>query len=728
MPDTPAPAAGERSRLERLLPADSWLARALHVFVLSALAIAQPLWSLLEANPEFFVARRADRAEIVVTALLILLVPPLVVLAVEALARLAGDRAVRVVHALAVAGFVLLLFLRVLTRAIGDPAVLVLLLAALAAAGVTAYYLTTVGVRRVLTALGPAPLVFLAVFLLSGSVRPLVFPAAAAKTGAVAFEKTPPVVFLVFDEFPLRGLLTPDMQIDATRVPNLAAFAKTSTWYRKASTVHEVSEMAVPAILTGIRSEQKRLPTSANFPVNVFSVFTAGGYDVRAAEVLTRVCTEETCGGQTTAPAGSLKARVKSQLKDLGVVYGHQVVPPSIAARQLPEIGLTWGNFGAAVSEDPDAKKPDAKKPDDLGPGGVRADIDKPQEPRLEEFLAGLVPSPLPTLHYGHLLMPHAPYTHLPNGKPYAKNKSFIGINMKTGFWDDDEFVTDQAEQRTILQIGYTDRQIGRILDKLKQSGLFDDALIVVASDHGSTNRPKLNRRAFAPDSIGDIGSVPLFVKLPGQTAGETSDVNAQTVDILPTVADALGFTIPGQVSGHSLLDPAGLPADKTLVNQFGKTTTLAADFPESKASVERMYSRFAHDGDRLNVFASGPYKALVGKPWGAYGSRPGTLRATLDSPEFWTTGAPEGISPAHQTGTLQGLPAGVPRGTPVHLLVAVGDTVVATSRSYDVTGEAAKLDVFVPDEALAPGHAPVRLFAVSGDPSRPELTPVAFG
>lgn len=721
MPDTPAPAAGARSRLERLLPADSFVARALHVFVLSALAIAQPLWSLLQANPEFFVARRADRAEIVTTALLILLVPPLVVIAVEALAGLLGERVVRGVHALAVAGFVALLFLRVLTRAVGSPAVVVLLLAAVAAVGVTAYYLTTRGVRRALTALGPAPLVFLALFLLSGSVRPLVFPEAAAKTGTVAFEKTPPVVFLLFDEFPLRGLLTPDMRIDETRVPNLAAFAKTATWYRKASTVHEVSEMAVPAILTGIRSEQKRLPTSANFPVNVFSVFTAGGYDVRAAEVLTRVCTEETCGGQTTAPAGSLKARVKSQLKDLGVVYGHQVVPPSIAAKQLPEIGLTWGNFGAVSPEA-------GKKPDDVGPGGVRADIDQPQEPRLEAYLAGLVPSPKPTLHYAHLLMPHAPFTHLPNGKPYAKNKSFIGINMKTGYWDDDEFVTDQAEQRNILQIGYTDRQIGRIVDQLKKSGVFDDALIVVSSDHGSTNRPKLNRRAFAPESIGDIASVPLMIKLPGQTTGEVSDVNAQTVDILPTVADALGFTIPGQVSGHSLLDPAGLPADKTLVNQFGNTTKLAADFPESKASVDHMYARFAHDGDRLNVFASGPYRGLVGARWPSYAARSGTLRATLDNPEFWTTGAPEGISPAHQTGALQGVPNGSARGTPVHLVVAVGDTIVATSRSYDAQGDAAKLDIFVPDEALAPGHAEVRLFAVSSDPSRPELTPVSLG
>ena len=100
-------------------------------------------------------------------------------------------------------------------------------------------------------------------------------------------------------------------------------------------------------------------------------------------------------------------------------------------------------------------------------------------------------------------------------------------------------------------------------------------------------------------------------------------------------------------------------------------------------------------------------------------------MTATLDSPEFWTAGAPGGLSPSHQNGTLRGRPQGAARGTPVHLVIAVGDRIVATSRSYDVEGDVAKLDMFVPDEALAAGHEQVRLFAITGDADRPKLTPV---
>ena len=711
MTDTTAPAAGERSRVDRLLPADSAVARALHVFVLSAVSIAQPLWALLAENSEFFVARRADRAEIVAVALLLLLVPPLVVVAVEALVGLVHKRAVAWVHAAAVAGFALLLFLRVLNRAVGDPALLTIGLALVAAVAATAYYLTTRGARRVLTAAGPLPLVFLAVFLLGSNVRGLVFAGEAAGAGSLTIAKKVPVVFLVLDEFPLRVLLDDKLDIDETRAPNLAAFAAEATWWRRATTVHEVSEMAVPAILTGIRSEKKNLPTAANFPTNLFSIFTAGGYDVRAAEVLTRLCTTTTCPGER-APTPPLKARVKSQLKDLGIVYGHQLVPPSLAARTLPDIGLTWGNFGGA--------EPPA---DEVGAGGVRRDIDQAQEPRLEAFLAGLGPRDRerPTLQYGHFLMPHAPYTHLPNGKPYAKNRSFIGIDMKTGFWADDEFVTDQAEQRLLLQLGYTDRQLGRIFDRLKQLGVYDDSLIVVASDHGATNRPNLNRRAFADASLGDVGSVPLMMKLPGQTQGVVSDANAETIDILPTVADVLDFTIPGQVTGSSLFAGERRP-EKLMVNQFGREFRQPPDFPPLRESVDRMYGRFVRDGAHLNVFAIGPYKALVGKPWSGLPRGSTRLRATLDNPAFWTGTPPAGVSPAHQTGKVTG------SREPVHLAVAVGDRIVTTARTFAVEGDAASLDVLVPDEALAPGHAEVRLFAVSGDAARPTLTPVTYG
>jgi hypothetical protein len=47
---------------------------------------------------------------------------------------------------------------------------------------------------------------------------------------------------------------------------------------------------------------------------------------------------------------------------------------------------------------------------------------------------------------------------------------------------------TDSPEIRAAVE--ETDRQIGRLLDHLQTRGWLDDTLIVVASDHGMTNRP----------------------------------------------------------------------------------------------------------------------------------------------------------------------------------------------------------------------------------------------
>jgi hypothetical protein len=42
----------------------------------------------------------------------------------------------------------------------------------------------------------------------------------------------------------------------------------------------------------------------------------------------------------------------------------------------------------------------------------------------------------------------------------------------------------------------------------------------------------------------------PLIVKAPGQTEGEVDDSNVETIDVLPTVADRLGFDLPWPTDG----------------------------------------------------------------------------------------------------------------------------------------------------------------------------------
>ena len=84
----------------------------LHLLVLWSFAVAQPLFNLLGKNGEFFAARGSTRWDAIVFALVVLLVPPLVLLALEAL--------VPALHPVFV-GFLAALFVLQAIRGLGAP-------------------------------------------------------------------------------------------------------------------------------------------------------------------------------------------------------------------------------------------------------------------------------------------------------------------------------------------------------------------------------------------------------------------------------------------------------------------------------------------------------------------------------------------------------------------------------------------------------------------------------
>jgi tetratricopeptide (TPR) repeat protein len=104
--------------------------------------------------------------------------------------------------------------------------------------------------------------------------------------------------------------------------------------------------------------------------------------------------------------------------------------------------------------------------------------------------------------------------------------------------------------------VAAADRHVGTLLQSLRDAGLYDDALIVLLSDHG--------------EGLGDHGEqehgvllyrealqVPLIVKLPGnERRGTRVSRTVQLVDVLPTIAAVTGASMP-HVDGRSLLDDA---------------------------------------------------------------------------------------------------------------------------------------------------------------------------
>ena len=129
-----------------------------------------------------------------------------------------------------------------------------------------------------------------------------------------------------------------------------------------------------------------------------------------------------------------------------------------------------------------------------------------------------------------------------------------------------------EAEVRQLRATYYglmteVDDQLGRVLSYLKESGQWDNTLIVLTSDHGEQlgDHHLLGKIGYFDQSY----HIPMIVMDPGAAADATrgSIVRSftESVDAMPTVLDWLGLPAPRACDGRSLLPwlhaPAG-PAD----------------------------------------------------------------------------------------------------------------------------------------------------------------------
>ncbi len=91
------------------------------------------------------------------------------------------------------------------------------------------------------------------------------------------------------------------------------------------------------------------------------------------------------------------------------------------------------------------------------------------------------------------------------------------------------------------------DAGIGMLMEELRKAGHGDDTLIIFCGDHG----PPFAR---GKTTVYESGTrVPFMVHWPGVSKPMTSEAMVSTVDILPTILDAVGEAIPSGLHGRSL-------------------------------------------------------------------------------------------------------------------------------------------------------------------------------
>jgi hypothetical protein len=555
------------AEVERPLPRWAGVGASLEILGLWALAGAQPLFDLFGRNAEFFLASNAGPGEILVFTLVVAFFVPLVLILVESVVRFIRPSIGPTAHRVVIGLLAATLGLNI-ARQVGAGNLFLALLFAVALVLIVLAIQRNATGRTVLHYLGVAPLAFALLFVFSSDAGSLMF---ADDAEVVEVQQAPtgggPVAVLVFDELPLASLLNREGEINAQRFPNFARLAEMSTWYRDATSVAPSTPESVPTVLTGQYPEAGLLPTSADRPINIFTLL-GGEYDVDAFEGVTDLCPDEVCTPEEQPDADSFRSDLFSTLSDASVVYGYLTLPESLQ-HHLPTLGQSWAGFLDQPDEDIDQAPSSAVVASD--PADTRDDLTDFLVGRADEARArggqgrDLVPliedysAAEGSLLVGHdPFMPHRPWHITPTGAAYDGLVGGVEPGMER--WPASPAFVRRVLQRHLLQVGFADTLLGRLLDRFEAAGTLDDATIAVVADHGMAFQTDNAARSPNEDNVQEVYRVPMLIKAPGQGPGEgeVSDRNALLVDVLPTILDLTGIEPPDEADfdGQSLVSP----------------------------------------------------------------------------------------------------------------------------------------------------------------------------
>jgi hypothetical protein len=334
---------------------------------------------------------------------------------------------------------------------------------------------------------------------------------------------------------------------------------------------------------------------------------------------------------------------------------------------------------------------------------------------RFERFIRTIRASARPTLWMKHALLPHGPWVYLPDGRMSRPPGPELLPGMQTipGFYDD--YLRHHNEQRQLLQLGFADRLLGRMIARLKRAGIYDDTMIVVTADHGFAWKIGVDtRRNVSLSNIDELGSVPMIVKRPRQRAGRVSGALAQTLDVTPTIADVLNVPLGYRADGRSMFSRAAarrhtvriVKRDFSSVVSISKRRWIAR-----RAAVVRRRLRELGSGDWPSLFTSfGPRRDLIGRRVADVRAA-GGVRATLSlARSFREVRRAGGVVPCQIAGRIRGSGPTAERD----IAIAVNGRIAAVGRSFHLRGETVEsYSVMVPEDALREGRNSVEVLEV---------------
>lgn len=726
------------------------LASAAELFALCGVAITQPVLDVFGRAPDVFIEAKAGRFDLWAFAAVVAFVPPLILFALElAVGAIGGSGARQIVHGVFLGVLVLLIAVRALRLAAGIEGPALLVLAGMCAVALLALRHRWSGLRDWLVFSAFAPVLFAAVFLFSSSASSLAQPLDESVAEAVEVvsvdEPRPPVVLLVLDELPVRSLLDAQGGIDAERYPGFAAFAAESTWYRNATTVATHTANAVPAILTGqYPTSVDAQPVATDHPDNLFRLL-GNAYRLNVSELDTQLCAVPRCDVEhadnaptvtTTTVAGAdppaaterrnegsplatLLRRARHEYADMVALHDIEA-QLDVEANELAEVTTTTAP--PTTTTQPGPVDVGSVPPTTVDRG--LAKLPTVQPTRFSDWMNRIdTDTEAPALSVLHLTMPHNPWHLASDGTAYQfpdDNLHLVGANL--GHWVEDAGASISARQRHLIQVRYVDTLVAALQARLVELDLWDDAIVIVTADHGAGFDPGGWFREWDATNQTNLLGVPLLVHGDGFTPGAVVDAPAQTVDIVPTIADVARVAPPWPVDGISLLslpatDRTSHPVEATryLVNTMidvdvsGHLEALLASAPIPEMT----------GGDDLEILRDGPSGALIGRRVDEFSidDNRGTIRIEYPADDTY---APDenGQVVAFITGAVDDV------GANETVVIAVDGRIGATSLTFADNAHDARFAALLPPQWMTGAGHDVAYFLLDVDGSLRPLDP----
>ncbi len=164
-------------------------------------------------------------------------------------------------------------------------------------------------------------------------------------------------------------------------------------------------------------------------------------------------------------------------------------------------------------------------------------------------------------IHYIDLHDPYRPQPPYDTMHGVYNQEVYSGVDMKN--WGEYRKVIEEKGNKQDIeqlrayydgQLTYIDKQIGILLEKLKQSGLYDNSLIILTADHGDAFMEH-GFIAHNTTPYEELIRVPLIIKFPDSFyAGKVVKRQVSLIDVMPTILDFLNVKIDDQLEGFSLM------------------------------------------------------------------------------------------------------------------------------------------------------------------------------